>query len=100
MSSTAVRPLPKGPHGLSSDEVVASQRERIFAAVIDAVAEKGYVHTSVADVLGRAKVSRLTFYQLFRDKQECFVSAFEGAGVAPVSGARVGPRPGVATNCN
>ncbi len=77
MSSTAVRPLPKGPHGLSSDEVVASQRERIFAAVIDAVAEKGYVHTSVADVLGRAKVSRLTFYQLFRDKQECFVSAFE-----------------------
>ena len=76
-NSTAVRPLPKGPHGLSSEEVIASQRERIFAAIIDAVAEKGYVHTSVADVLAHAKVSRLTFYQLFSDKEDCFVSAFE-----------------------
>jgi AcrR family transcriptional regulator len=75
--STAVRPLPKGPHGLSTEEVIASQRERIFAAIIDAVAEKGYVHTSVADVLARAKVSRLTFYQLFSDKEDCFVSAFD-----------------------
>jgi AcrR family transcriptional regulator len=77
MNSTAVRALPKGPHGLTSEEVIASQRERIFAAIIDAVAEKGYVHTSVADVLARAKVSRLTFYQLFSDKEDCFVSAFE-----------------------
>lgn len=77
VNATAVRPLPKGPHGLSSEEVVASQRERILAAVIDAVAEKGFVHTSVADVLARAKVSRLTFYRLFRDKEDCFVSAFE-----------------------
>lgn len=77
MNSTTVRPLPRGPHGLTSEEVIASQRERIFAAIIDAVAEKGYVHTSVADVLARAKVSRLTFYQLFGDKEDCFVSAFE-----------------------
>jgi AcrR family transcriptional regulator len=77
VNSTTVRPLPRGPHGLTSEEVIASQRERIFAAIIDAVAEKGYVHTSVADVLARAKVSRLTFYQLFGDKEDCFVSAFE-----------------------
>jgi TetR/AcrR family transcriptional regulator len=76
-TATVVRPLPRGPHGLTSEEVVASQRERIFAAMIDAVAEKGYVHTTVADVLARAKVSRLTFYQLFSDKEDCFVSAFE-----------------------
>jgi AcrR family transcriptional regulator len=77
MSATTAVQLPRGPHGLSPEEVVGSQRERIFAAVIDAVGDKGYVHTSVADVLARARVSRRTFYQLFRDKEDCFVSAFE-----------------------
>ncbi len=75
--SEPARTLPKGPHNLTQEEVVASQSERIFAAIIDAVAEKGYARTSVADVLARARVSRLTFYQLFRDKEDCFVAAFE-----------------------
>ena len=73
----STRPLPRGPHSLSAEEVTASQRERVIAGVIEAVAEKGYVHTSVADIIKRAGVSRLTFYQLFRDKEDCFVSASE-----------------------
>jgi AcrR family transcriptional regulator len=32
---------------------------------------------SVADVLSRAGVSRATFYQLFRDKEDCFGAAYE-----------------------
>ncbi|HWD56356.1 MAG TPA: TetR/AcrR family transcriptional regulator [Acidimicrobiales bacterium] len=76
-ATPTARVIPRGPHGLSPGEVLASQRERVFSAIIAAVAEKGYVHTSVADVLSRARVSRLTFYQLFRDKEECFVAAFE-----------------------
>jgi AcrR family transcriptional regulator len=31
----------------------------------------------VADVLSRAGVSRATFYQLFRDKEDCFGAAYE-----------------------
>jgi AcrR family transcriptional regulator len=88
--------LPRGPHKLSAAEVSSSQRERILAAVIEAVAEKGYVHTSVADILKRAGVSRLTFYQQFSDKEDCFVRAFESrsgllAHVLEAVGAEVGP---------
>jgi AcrR family transcriptional regulator len=38
---------------------------------------KGYVATTVADVLRAAGVSRETFYQQFSSKEDCFMSAFE-----------------------
>jgi AcrR family transcriptional regulator len=70
------RALPRGPHGLSREEVEVSQRARLLQATTDAVAELGYVKTTVADILGRARVSRATFYQLFRDKEDCFQAAY------------------------
>lgn len=45
-----------------------------------AVATNGYVNTSVADVLERAGVSRRTFYELFSDKEDCFLATLR-AGV-------------------
>src|SRR5947207_10643268 len=72
-------PLPRGRHGLSREEVAASQRLRLVRAMAEVMAEKGYARTSVADVLGRARVSRETFYELFGSKEECFMSAFEQA---------------------
>jgi AcrR family transcriptional regulator len=72
----APRPLPRGPHSLSREEVELSQRARLLQAATDAVAEHGYVKTTVADILGRAGVSRATFYQLFRDKDDCFQAAY------------------------
>jgi len=74
-----VATLPRGPHKLSRDEVVRSQRGRLMRAMAEAMAENGYAHTSVADVLRRARVSRETFYQLFSSKQECFIAAYEQA---------------------
>ncbi len=71
------RPLPRGPHDLTRDQVEQSQRERLLIAMIDAVAEKGYARTSVADVVSRSGVSRATFYALFEDKAECFRAAYE-----------------------
>src|SRR5437764_14697716 len=50
-------------------------------AVVQAVAEKGYSGTTVADVVSRAGVSRKTFYEHFRDKEECFLAAYD-EGVA------------------
>jgi AcrR family transcriptional regulator len=44
------------------------------------VASKGYANTTVADVVAGAGVSRKTFYEQFRDKEECFLAAFD-AGV-------------------
>ncbi len=46
----------------------------------EVMAEKGYVSTSVADVLQRASVSRQSFYELFESKLDCFMAAFACAG--------------------
>ena len=71
------RALPRGPHGLSRDDVSRSQRTRILEAMTEAVAEKGYANTVVADVVTRSKVSRATFYEQFRSKDDCFRAAYE-----------------------
>jgi AcrR family transcriptional regulator len=80
------RALPRGPHGLSREEVEESQRARLLQATTEAVAEQGYVKTTVADILARAGVSRATFYQLFRDKEDCFQAAYQ-ANAELVTGA-------------
>lgn len=67
--------LPRGPHRLTREEVENSQRTRLLIGAAEAVAEKGYASTSVADILSRAGVSRTTFYQLFTDKADCFLAA-------------------------
>lgn len=71
------RALPRGPHGLSRDEVSRSQRERLLDAMTAAVGEKGFANAVVADVVERSGVSRATFYNLFRDKEDCFQAAYE-----------------------
>jgi AcrR family transcriptional regulator len=45
----------------------------------DAMAAHGYVGTSVAAVLKLAGVSRETFYEQFRSKEDCFEAAYERA---------------------
>ena len=72
-----IRALPRGPHGLSREEVTGSQSERMLWAMTEAVSEKGYTATTVADVISRAGVSRTTFYQIFTDKLACFLAANE-----------------------
>ena len=71
--------LPRGPHHLTRAQVSASQRERLLRAMIDVVAEKGYAHTAVGDLLTRARVSRASFYEHFTDKQDCFLAAYDAA---------------------
>ena len=71
--------LPRGRHRLSREEVEASQRARIMLALAEAMAEKGYAATSVADVLKRARVSRETFYEQHDSKLDCFLRTFDAA---------------------
>src|SRR5205807_62034 len=70
-------PLPRGRHGMSREHIARVQRERLFRAMAEAMAEQGYVNTSVADVLRRAGIGRETFYQLFSSKEDCFIAAYE-----------------------
>src|SRR3954452_9930553 len=71
------RPLPRGPHNLARDDVLASQRVRMLEAMAETVAAKGYAGTTVGDVVSGAGVSRKTFYEHFRDKEACFLAAFD-----------------------
>src|SRR5680860_730415 len=69
--------LPRGRHGLSPDEVEASQRTRILDAMKSLAGENGYHEASIAGVIKRAGVTRKAFYKLFRDKEQCFIEAYE-----------------------
>lgn len=54
-----------------------TRRDAIVEAMIRVAGSKGYLATSVADVLTEAGVSRTTFYKHFDNKQECFLAAYD-----------------------
>jgi len=59
--------------------VTQIQRSRMLAAAVEAVEEVGYARMTVAQVISRARVSRKTFYDVFADREDCFLAAFEQA---------------------
>lgn len=63
--------------GTPRDEAERNQRERLFAAMVATVAEKGYEATTVADIVKLSGVSRSAFYKHYEDKQACFLAAIE-----------------------
>ena len=69
--------LPRGPHALTREQVIASQRGRLIVAMAELVGRDGYAATTVANVLALAGVSRKAFYQHFANKQECFLAAYD-----------------------
>jgi AcrR family transcriptional regulator len=71
------RSLPRGPHRLAREEVLASQRGRLLDAMAEVVAERGYGAATVADVIEHAGVSRKTFYEHFSSKEDCFLAAYD-----------------------
>jgi AcrR family transcriptional regulator len=58
-------------------QVAEIQRGRLLSATIDVVEEVGYARLTVAQVIARAKVSRKTFYDLFEDREDCFLAVFD-----------------------
>jgi AcrR family transcriptional regulator len=55
------------------------QRARIIAAMSELVRERGAGGVAVAHVVSRSGVSRRTFYELFDDREDCFLAAFDRA---------------------
>jgi AcrR family transcriptional regulator len=72
------RPLPTGSHGLDPQLVKDDQRERLRKAMIELIARKGYPSVRIVDLAKLAHVSQPTFYTLFADKEELFLSAYDG----------------------
>jgi AcrR family transcriptional regulator len=69
----------KAAVGGAREELGEIQRARIVAGATEAVAELGYAGLTVAEAIARAKISRRTFYELFEDREECFLAAFDAA---------------------
>ncbi len=63
---------PRGP-------VAATQRERLLAATEQLIAEKGAAGATIEAIVKLAGISTVTFYEHFRNKEECFVAAFNRA---------------------
>jgi AcrR family transcriptional regulator len=70
-------PLPGGHHGLSREQILESQRERLLAAVAHEVATRGYRATTITEVVKLASVSTRDFYEHFEGKEQLFLAAFE-----------------------
>lgn len=66
------------------------QVERIFAALLAVVREKGYGAMTLDDVAERASTSFSTFYSHFRTKEDAFLAAYD-AGIAQAYAAALPP---------
>lgn len=80
-----LRTLPRHRHGLTREQVRASQAGRIIAATAETIAAEGYAKTTVGAIAERAGVSRKTFYELFEDKEDALLAGY--AGVEHLLGA-------------
>jgi len=57
--------------------VVRSQRIRLLRAAVEVAGAEGYAGMTVSAVIARASVSRKTFYELYADREDCFVAAYD-----------------------
>jgi len=79
MWDQAATKLSAGPHGLDPAVVERVQRERVLEAITEVVAEIGYQAATVSKILARARISKITFYELFDNKEQCFLAAYDDA---------------------
>ena len=64
---------------LERERVAEIQRARMLGAMVDLTRERGAERVTVAHVVGRAGVSRRTFYELFEDREACLLEALDEA---------------------
>jgi AcrR family transcriptional regulator/DNA-binding MarR family transcriptional regulator len=60
-------------------EIARLQRARLLAAATEIVEETGYAQFTVSRTVQRARVSRKTFYDIFSDREDCFLAVIEQA---------------------
>ncbi len=57
--------------------VAEQQRERLFAATVELIAKRGYRDTSVDHIVTAARIGHAAFYELYDNKEDCFLAAFD-----------------------
>ncbi len=57
--------------------VAEIQRARMIAALVEVARERGASGVTVANIVARSGVSRRTFYELFEDREDCFLAGFD-----------------------
>jgi AcrR family transcriptional regulator/DNA-binding MarR family transcriptional regulator len=62
---------------LARERVDGIQRARVLAGAYEVVAEHGAGGATVARIVARVGVSRRTFYELFADREDCFLATFD-----------------------
>lgn len=63
---------PVRPVGAAAPD--GATRDRLVAGLADAIVEKGFPATTVADVVRHARTSRRTFYEHFSSREDCYVA--------------------------
>jgi AcrR family transcriptional regulator len=66
-------------NGLERERISDIQRARMLAAMAQVACERGVANVTVAHVVARSGVSRRTFYEIFEDREDCFLAAFDEA---------------------
>jgi AcrR family transcriptional regulator len=64
-------------HDSAHRQLADVQRARLLSAMVAVAGERGAPNATVAQVVAHAGVSRRTFYELFADREECFLAAFD-----------------------
>ena len=57
--------------------MLASQRGRLLSAFVALAADRGVGAVTISDIVRQAGTAKRTFYEHFRDKDDCFLQAFE-----------------------
>lgn len=70
------RKLPRGSSRLPREVAQESQRVRLIFGLAASIVEKGYAATTLTDITRHAGVSRATFYEIFSDKEHCYLEGF------------------------
>ena len=65
--------------GRQGAHVTEMQRRRLLSALVEVLGEHGYEGATVGRICKRAGVSRRTFYDIYDDREACFLDAFETA---------------------
>ena len=75
---TAAEPPAVGPGAVGPGAVgpASGTRLRLITALAEAIGDKGYAGTTIADVVAAARVSKRTFYEHFADKEECLLALY------------------------
>jgi AcrR family transcriptional regulator len=76
-SGERYRRLPTGLHGLERGVVQRDQRARLLTAMTELTARHGYQAVRIGDLTTLARVSRPTFYSLYKNKEQLFLSAYD-----------------------